>query len=210
MIAHHIKLTLLHLLAVVIAVGGVIIAPSLADAQSSYGSGSYGTCTYNSCGITVGASPSVALDVTPTASGTSCSVASNQVQVTTDSSTGYTLSMTDSDTDTSLQNGSSGTIMSTSGTSASPSALSANKWGYRVDGVNGFGAGPTSAVSSSTIPTLNFAGIPSSSATPDTIATATTAADPAVSTNVWYGLCVNAATPNGAYADSVTYTAVVN
>lgn len=201
---------MIRLFAVVIAVGGVIIAPSLVDAQSTYGSGTYGTCEYNSCGITVGSSPSVTLNVTPAAGSTKCSVASNEVQVTTDSSTGYTLSMGDTDTNTALSNGGAGTIASTTGTSTTPATLSANKWGYRVDGIGGFGAGPTSAVSSSTVPVLKFAGLPSSSAAPNTIATKASAADPYVSTFVWYGLCVNSATLSGAYSDSVTYTAVVN
>jgi hypothetical protein len=212
MIAKNLRTFCIRLLAVVIAVGGILVVatPALVGAQSTYGSGTYGTCTYNACGITFGSDPTVNIDVTPAAGATTCSVGSGQVQVSTDSSTGYTLSMADTDTDTALENGGTGTIASAAGTSASPVALSANKWGYRVDSINGFGAGPTSAISNASIPAVNFAAIPSSAATPDTIATSTSAASPYVSTYVWFGLCADASQPNGAYSDSVTYTVVVN
>ncbi|RWZ78632.1 MAG: hypothetical protein EOT05_02675 [Candidatus Microsaccharimonas sossegonensis] len=192
------------------ALGSLLIPPSVVTANDTYGSGSYGSCTYNSCGITFSADAAVSLNVTPAAGLTQCSVASATVQVQTDSSTGYTLSMTDTDTDTTLNDGGSGSIATTSGTSASPTALTAGKWGYRVDGINGFGAGPTSAVSSGAVPSLNFAAVPASNTTPDTIASSSVAANPAVSTNVWFGLCINATQRSGNYTDSVTYTAVVN
>jgi len=207
---NQLKKVVLSVLVFALTIGGILVAPQFADAQSAYSSGSYGTCTYNSCGITLGADASVAANVTPAAGTTTCSVGKGEIQVTTQSSTGYTLTMTDSDTDTSLKNGTTGTISATSGTAASPTALTANKWGYRVDGINGFGAGPTSIVSNGAIPTLNFATIPASSAAPDIIATTTVAADPYTSTFVYFGVCANPTLPNGAYSDAVTYSVVVN
>jgi hypothetical protein len=206
-----IKSAIIRSLAVIVAVGGILVAPAIVNAAGdAYNEGTYGSCSYNSCGITYGTSPTVAIDVTPAAGVTTCSVNNGEIQVLTDSSTGYTISMTDTDTDTNLKNGGSGSIATTSGTSASPTALTANKWGYRVDGINGFGAGPTSTNSNGAIPSVNFAAIPASSATPDIIATTTTPADPYVSTYVWYGLCANSTPPSGAYSDSITYTVVVN
>lgn len=207
----NVRTTLLQLSAVVVAIAGaLVLTPSLVNAQSAYGTGSYGTCTYNSCGITLGSSGTVSLNITPAGGTTKCTTASDQVQVTTDSSTGYTLTMSDVDTTTVLNNGSGGTIPSTTSTQASPSVLVANKWGYRVDSIAGFGAGPTSGGSNTGIPAVTFALIPSSSGAADTLAATSVAADPAVSTYVWYGACVNATTTAGTYSDSVVYTAVVN
>lgn len=201
----------IRLLALVIAVGGIFVvaSPSFVDAQSTYSSGTYGSCTYDECGITYGADPTVAVDVTPAAGSTTCSVGRGEVQVATQSTTGYTLSMSDSDTNTSLQSGGN-SIPSTTGTATSPIALTANKWGYRVDSINGFGAGPTNTVSNGSIPAVTFAQIPSSAGSPDTIASTSVPADPYTSTYVWFGLCANATQPNGSYSDAVTYTVVVN
>lgn len=210
MITQRLKTIAVPLLAIAIVIGGILIAPALADAQNAYSAGTYGACEYNSCGITLGADATAVIDVTPSAGSTSCSVAKADVQVLTDSSTGYTLSITDSDTDTTLKNGGSGTIAATSGTAASPSTLTTNTWGYRVNSISGFGAGPTSPLASGAIPAVTFAALPSSAGTPDTIATQATPSNPSTITSVWYGVCVNASIPNGAYSDAVTYTVVVN
>jgi len=205
----HKKAFILRIVAIAAIIGGIVATPAIVDAQSPYGAGTYGTCDYNACGITFGAQASVSVNVSPSSGATSCSVTNAEVQVATKSSTGYTLSMTNTDTNTSLMSGGN-SIPTKSGTSASPTAMTANTWGYRVDGINGFGAGPTSVVTNGTVPVLTFAAIPASSATPDIIATTTTPADPYISTYVWYGLCANASQPNGEYSDSVTYTVVVN
>lgn len=199
----------LRVLAIAAVLGGVLITPAIVDAQSPYSAGAYGACEYNSCGITFGAQSSISIDVTPSSGTPLCSVASAEVQVATPSTTGYTLSMTDTDTNTSLVSGGN-SVPTKSGTSASPTAMTTNTWGYRVDSINGFGAGPTSVITNGSIPALTFAAIPASSATPDIIAATTGPADPYISTYVWYGLCANTSQPNGAYSDSVTYTVVVN
>lgn len=174
----------------------------------SYGSGTFGTCSYGSCAITLTSSGTVNINVAPSI-GTTCTVQSDAVGVTTDASTGYTLTFKDNDTTNSMD-GSSTSIPSIGGTQASPVALTANTWGYRVDGIGGFGAGPTSAGSNIAPPSGAFAAVPLSTQSADTLATSSSAADPTVTTSVWYGLCVNASVPSGTYSDSVVYTALTN
>jgi hypothetical protein len=116
--------------------------------------------------------------------------------------------MTDTDTTNMLTGPAS--IAANSSTSSSPTALTANTWGYRVDSVDGFGAGPTSVVSSGSIPSLTFAGVPISSGTPALIRTTSTNDTSPVNTSVWYGVCANSVLQSGAYTDGVTYTALIN
>ncbi|HEY8886614.1 MAG TPA: hypothetical protein VIM31_03910 [Candidatus Microsaccharimonas sp.] len=212
MIRQHLKTLSLRLLTLVVAVFGILLAPSLVGAANNYSDGSYGACQYNACGISFGASATVNLNIIPDGGGaTTCTVNSAEVQVLTDSSTGYTLTVGDNDTSSNMVNASSATIPTlTGGTSASPASLAVNTWGYRVDSIAGFGSGPTSASSNGTIPSLDFAQIPTSSGTSDTIANSSTAADPYVSTFVWYGICADTSTAPGDYTDDVVYTAVVN
>jgi hypothetical protein len=178
---------------------------------NNYGSGNYGACQYGSCGISLTTNGTVNLNITPVGGSTICTDQSDSAGVTTDSSTGYTLTLGDSDTNTNLAGAShGGNIAATSGTLASPVVLTANKWGYRVDSLGSFGSGPTSAGTNTAPLSLTFAGIQSSSNTPDTIATSSTAADPTVTTTVWYGACVDTTIPADSYSDTVTYTAVTN
>lgn len=190
----------------------LLFLPTLALADTTdntnYGSGSYGDCNYGSCSITLSSSGAVALDVTPTQSG-SCSIASDDVSVLTDSTSGYNVQLASSTTNTNLVNGSS-TITTASGTAASPSILSPNAWGWRVDGLSGFGSGPTSAQSNITAPISSFAGVPASNASPTTIKSSSSAANPAVITTVWYALCADISVLNGTYTTQVTYTATTN
>lgn len=190
----------------------VLIAPShvLADTTdtSNYSSGNYGDCNYESCSITLSSSGAVTLDITPTQSG-SCSIASDTVSVLTDSTSGYSVQLTASSTDTNLVNGVS-TIATSSGTAASPAILNASAWGWRIDGYSGFGAGPTNAQVNITAPLSGFAGVPPSNGTPAIIQTSGTAANPAVNTTVWYGLCADTSVLNGTYTTQVTYTATAN
>jgi hypothetical protein len=193
-------------------VGLVIGVTALGWAPAAFGlpysSGSYGTCSYNACSITLSSSGSVAVNVTPNASAL-CSVQSDSVSASTGASTGYVISMTDNDTNNSLVSGAN-SVTAVSGTAASPAALTANKWGYRVDGIGSFGAGPTSSLSSGAIPSQTYAAVPLSSGTAATIRSTNSADGSTVNTSVWYGVCVNASTPSGTYTDSVVYTAVVN
>jgi len=193
---------------------GIFIAASLllpvsvTSAEDNYGEGDYGACTYNTCGISLTSSAAVSLDITPGAS-TTCTTQKDTVTVTTDASTGYTLSMKNATTTSGLINGGS-SIAATTGSQASPIALTANTWGYRIDGLAGFGSGPTAATSNTSATSTVFAGIPTSVQTAAQLAATTVAAGSGDTTNVWYGACANTTLPAGTYSSTVTYTAVVN
>lgn len=174
----------------------------------TFGSGSYGTCQFGSCSITLTTSSTLTADITP-GSSTTCTVVQDSVSVQTGASTGYTLQVNDADSDTSLNRSGGGSITAISGTQASPSTLTANTWGYRVDTLSGFGAGPTSAVSNASVPSVQFAGVPASGS-PATIATKASATSGAEITPVWYGLCSDTSIPAGSYTDTVLYTALTN
>jgi hypothetical protein len=175
----------------------------------TYGSGTYGSCQYgNQCSITLTSNGSISIDVTPTSSGR-CTIQSDTASVLTDDSNGYTLTLADNGTNTSLLDGSN-TIPAASATFSSPAALSVNTWGYRVDGLGSFGAGPTTAQSNVSLSSALFAGIKASNQTADTIAATSAAADPAVTTTVWYAACADISLSSGAYTTQVTYTAVAN
>jgi hypothetical protein len=176
--------------------------------STTYGSGNYGNCDYGSCTITLSSSGSVTANVTPSAGG-ACTVQSDAVTVTTDSTTGYTLTATTSSTSTGMTSGGN-TIPSTTATQASPSVLTSERWGFRVDGLGGFGSGPTTAQTNGSIPSLTFAGMPSSSGTPDQLASTSSPASSGATTNVWYGVCADTGIPSGTYSVSVLYTAVTN
>jgi hypothetical protein len=174
----------------------------------NYNQGTYNTCTYNTCGITISSSNNISVDVTPTSSG-ACSINNDSVSVLTDSSTGYSLTLSTNSTSTSLSNGSSN-ITTGSGSFSSPATLGVNQWGYRVDGAGGFGSG-TSAVSNSSYPLSTlFAGAPANNQTPTTIVTSSSAADPAVTTTVWYGVCADSTLSSGLYSGQILYTATTN
>ena len=190
----------------------VLFAPAAALASTSdsttYGSGSYGDCNYGSCSITLSSDGAVDLDITPTQSG-ACSIARDVVSVLTDSTSGYSVQLASSNISTDLENGAS-TIATSGGTAGSPTIMNPNAWGWRIDGYSGFGSGPTSAQSNISAPISSFAGVPASNAAPATIKNSSSAANPAVDTTVWYGLCADTSVLNGTYTAEVTYTATTN
>lgn len=185
-----------------IAVVGVVAAPVVASAATA-------STTINATldtSISVGTSSTVAVSVTPTSGGV-VSSNSDSVSVSTNDTLGYTLTLSDSDTNTNLVSGGNN-IAAHAGTQASPTALASNKWGYRIVGVGGFGAGAYSAETNNGSSTSTWAGVPSS-ATPNTIkTTSTTASNDA--TTVWYGVNATSSQANGTYTDTVTYTATAN
>jgi hypothetical protein len=189
-------------------VGTATIAHANTTDSTVYGSGNYGNCDYGSCTITLSNSGLGSMNVVPTTAGT-CTVHSDTLSVTTDSTTGYNLTMTTSTTNTSMVNGAN-SITASTGTSASPSLLTMNTWGYRVDGLGGFGSGPTTSESSGSVPSVTFAGIPASNQTATTVASSSSPANPTVNTTAWYGVCANATIPSGTYSATITYTAVTN
>ena len=183
---------------------------SFADTTDSsvYGSGSFGDCDYGTCTITLTDTGVPTLTVVPTPTGV-CSVQSDTVSVLTDSTTGYSLTMTTSTTNNSMQ-GTSTSLAASSATSSSPATLAVNTWGYRVDNLASFGSGPTTAQSSGSVPSVTFAGVPASNQSSTQVAYSNSPANPAQDTKVWYGVCANASIPVDTYSATVVYTAVTN
>lgn len=190
---------------ILVGVFAVAVAPVAASAATDSASTTINAEVASVITLTSG--PTVTLNVTPTASGSATS-ASDTVTVSTNHSGGYNLSLANTDTVTSLENGSD-TIAAHAGTYAIPATLANNSWGYRVDGAGNFGAGSTVAESNEADLTGTWAGIPASSGTAHELKnTATTATDD--ETTVWYGVKADTSNPNGTYTDTVTYTAVTN
>jgi hypothetical protein len=145
--------------------------------------------------------------ITPTGSGAQ-TIQSDTVTVSTNDSSGYTLQLAESSGTTTLTSGSN-TIPASTGTQTTPVVMTVNTWGYRVDSLGGFGAGPTTSASSSAISgTIKFAGVPTSGS-PNTLADTSGTASNAVTT-VWYGVAANTTQPSGTYTNTVTYTATTN
>lgn len=155
--------------------------------------------------ISITTSGTVAITVTPVSGGAQSS-ASDSVSVSTNDSDGYTLTLQDSDADTDLLNGSDD-IDAHSGSQASPTALTNNRWGYAVASVGGFDSS-YSTLSNVTSSVSKWAGVPASGA-PNTLkTTSSTASNDA--TTVWYSVKADTSNPNGVYTDTVLYTATAN
>ena len=151
-------------------------------------------------------SGTVTVDGTPNGTGVQ-TIASDTVTVSTTDTAGYTLKLAESTGVSNLVSGSD-TIPASSGSQASPVAASVNTWGYRVDSIGGFGAGPTSSASNQAISSAKFAAVPAT-ASPNTIKTTSTTAT-SDTTTVWYQVSANTSTPPGTYTNTVVYTAVTN
>lgn len=151
-------------------------------------------------------SGTVNLNAIPTAGGVQ-TIASDTVTVSTNDSAGYTLKLGETGASSALTSGGN-TIAASTGNQTTPIAQTANSWGYRVDSIGGFGAGPTSGVSSQAIGVLKFAAVPSTGS-PDTIVSTSSTASNATTT-VWYGVVVNTSQASDTYTNGVTYTATAN
>jgi hypothetical protein len=146
-------------------------------------------------------------NITPTGSGAQ-TIQSDTVTVSTNDSSGYTLQLAESSATTTLTAGSD-TIPASTGTQTTPIVMAVNTWGYRVDGLGGFGAGPTTAQSSQPISgSIKFAGVPVP-ASPNTLADTSGVANNAITT-VWYGVAANESQATGTYTNIVTYTCTAN
>ena len=156
--------------------------------------------------ISITSNSTVNIALAPTATGSVTSSNSDVVTVSTNNSTGYNLTLSSSTANTNLTSGAN-TIAASAGTQAAPVQLTANTWGYRVDGVGSFGTGPTTALTNATSSTQTFAGVPATGAAHNIKSTSTPAN--ADQTTVWYGVNVDATKPTGTYSNIVTYTAVV-
>ncbi len=202
----YLLMAVLVLTGIVLRLGGGVTS---AYSTGEYGSGAYGSCQYGvACSISLTSDGNISLNVIP-ASGGRCTIQSDSATVLTDDTDGYTLTLADSGTNTALVNGSA-SINATTGTIASPISLTANSWGYRVDGLGSFGNGPTTAQTNVSPGSVVFAGIEPSDEVADTIASTSGAADPAVTTTVWYGACADTSIKSGAYTTQAIYTAVAN
>lgn len=187
-------------MAAILAVG----APIAASAASSNASTTI-NATVGSV-ISISSGPTVSISLTPTAGGV-VSSASDTVSVSTNNSAGYALSLANGDATTNLVNGGN-TIAAHAGTQASPTALAANTWGYRVVGAGGFGASAYSAETNNGSSSSTWAGVPATG-TPNTIKTTASTAS-GDTTTVWYGVRANSSKAGGTYSDTVTYTATTN
>jgi hypothetical protein len=195
----------------IVSILGIFAATTaFADTTDStvYGSGNFGNCDYGSCTITLTSGGIASMAVVPTPAG-KCTVQSDAVSVLTDSTTGYSLTMTTNSTSNAMTSGAN-SIAASSGTAAAPAVLSMNTWGYRVDNLGAFGAGPTTTQNSGSIPSVTFAGVPPNNLTPVQIASSSSPANPAATTTAWYGVCANSTVPSGTYTTTITYTAVTN
>ncbi len=174
---------------------------------SPYGEGIYGSCTYgDTCSISVSTSGTVSISISPTPSSVT-SIAGDTVTVTTNNTGGYNLELeTNTGTNTQLD-GPLVDIPTSSGTPGSPTTLAVNTWGFRVDSVSGFGAGPTSAVTNANSSSLTFAGLPVENS-PTTVHSSSSAAPAGEDTSVWYGARVDTQLPSASYSQTVRYTAV--
>ncbi|PLS81098.1 hypothetical protein CYG49_03145 [Candidatus Saccharibacteria bacterium] len=190
----------------------ILIMPAPRVLGLTYGTGGYGNCQFNTCGITLSlASGGMnALSITPTSSG-SCTIKKESATIVTGSDTGFSLMLQDGDADNSLKTVSGSSIASISGTVATPTALAVNTWGFRVDGVGGFGVGPTSEVTNVATPSSLFAAVPLSTGSAATIAkTAVSTGSTGVTVNTFFGSCIDTSKESGQYTDAVIFTAIVN
>lgn len=196
-------------LAAVLTGFGIVLAAIVCGQgvyAQNYGAGAYGGCEYGTCSISVVSSGAVDISVIPTGTGV-CTVAGDTVEVSTSSSTGYTLQAASLTTETALVDGGN-QIAPTTGSAASPAVLDMNSWGFRVDS-GAFGAGPTSSQSNAAMPAVTFAAMPANGS-PATLAAPTSYRTPPDATTVWFGACANTQQPAGHYTGSVVYTALVN
>lgn len=143
--------------------------------------------------------------LTPDATGTQ-SINNDVVTVDTNNTAGFTLTLEDADADVTLASGAN-SFAATSGSPATPAALANNEWGWRVDDLSGFGAGPTATANNASPSALTFAAV-SASGSPFTINTTSSTGQEV--TDVWYSARADNTQPTGTYTDTVTYTATAN
>ena len=207
---------------IVVLFGGLvacflIISSGSAVFATNYGTGDYGECPYSAssagCSISISNNGfTLFLNITPSSSG-SCTIQSDLVTVSTYDPGGYTLTLINTSTSPGLYNvlGTGSNIPATSGTSASPVALS-DTWGYRVDSWGNFGSGPTSTeTNGAPNSSLHFAKTEPSNGTADTIAQTSTL-NTSSNTTIWYGVCLDnsLSIPTGTYSSTIEYTATAN
>lgn len=198
------KQTLLRMGGVVAALA-IAAAPVLATAQSSGEADTQIIATVGNT-LSINATGTVDLALTPGASGSVTSIGASTVTVTTNETSGYNLTLEDEDSNTSLISGANSIDSSNNGTYATPTTLQAGQWGYAVAG-GAFDSSYTVGDNTGTGSEL-FAEVPASGAA-DIIKNRPGVAQ-ADTTSVYFGVRVNGTQPSGAYADTVTFTASTN
>lgn len=192
----------LSLFAVPVLGAALVASPAIVSAATTTGSTTVNATLASVISMTT--SGTVAIALTPTTGGV-VSSASDSVSVSTNNTTGYTLTMSDGDTNTNLVSGANN-IAAHAGTYAVPTALTGNSWGYAVAGGN-FTASYTAEMNNASS-TTKWAGVPESSS-PQTLKT-TAATASGDTTTVWYGVRATASQATGTYSDTITYTATTN
>jgi alpha-tubulin suppressor-like RCC1 family protein len=163
------------------------------------------TTTGQTTYLTVSSSAAIAIVVTPTSQARTSS-SSHTVSTDTNSPNGYTLSVSTSDTNRSLTNGTQ-TVAPTSGTPGSPGALESNSWGFRVPNIAGFASGGSTEDNVETS-TYSWAGVPAFSS-PAIIKTTSAPAQNS-QTTIYYAMQANSQKPSGTYSGTIVYTAITN
>jgi hypothetical protein len=150
--------------------------------------------------------PTVTLGaITPDSTGRQ-STASDTVSAATNNSTGLNITLEANGASTNMVSGGN-TIATGAGSPASPAALTNNHWGWRIDSLAGFGAGPGAVLNSAAPSGLTYAGMPASGS-PYTINT--TGSTGSTSSTVWYSARVDNTQATGSYSTVVKYTISTN
>ncbi len=163
--------------------------------------------TINPVIISYSSGPTVTLGaITPDSTGRQ-STASDSVAASTNDTAGLTITLQDSGGGNTNMASGGNTIATGAGTPAAPATLPNSRWGWRIDSLAGFGAGPTSTISSAAPSALTYAGIPVNGS-PYTIHT--TGTNGSTSATVWYSARVDNTQAIGTYTTTVTYTFTTN
>lgn len=182
-----------------------VLLPFSAYAATSSTGGTTVNATVAST-ISLSTNTAVSIGLTPTSGGV-VSSGSDTVSVSTNNVNGYTLTLSDTDSNTSLVSGGN-SIAAHVGSQAAPTALAANTWGYRVVGVGGFGAAAYTSETNNSSSNSIWAGVPVLNSANTIKTTNVTAASDV--TTVYYGVKATTSKPSGTYVDTVTYTAITN
>lgn len=183
-----------------IAALAIALSPAFASAATQNTNTTVTATVQSVISLAAGTAPS--MTVTPTGSGTLSST-SQTLTVNSNNVLGYNLTVADSDATTALTNGGN-TIAASSNTTGSPAALAVNTWGFAVGGLGTFDASYATETNSTTS-TTKWAGMPASGSPFNIRSTSATATNEV--TTVWYATEVDSSKANGAYTNTVTYTA---
>lgn len=200
----------LYTVAALAGVVGVALAPLAVSAASDTSNTTITATIGSTISITSQNANAVGFSITPV-SGGSQSSASDVVRINTNNATGYTLAVRDTDSNLELSDGTND-INAHTGTIATPTALANNTWGFALPtasmtGVtNGFDASYTPALDNEPSSSSVWAGMTASDQ--NLRVTSSTATNDDVT--IWYSAKADTTKPNGAYTNTVVYTATTN